>query len=362
MGENNLSRLALYSARPTLRIDGQENEMASGLLQSLLMREQEGGLSSLEAAFVNFTARDNGSVGLAFEDEQCLKFGAEIKVYAGEAGAPTEVFRGHISALEFAFDSEGPPRLIVLAEDKAQNARMKRRIAVYDNQSVADIVREVASRMGLTPVVTGLADSSALQVQFDESDLAFVRRLLAREGADMQIVGTDMQVSPRQDVQRNAITLRMHSQLHKLRVVADLADQVTQVRVTGFDAGQGQAINGTGSSAALGPGRGRTGSDLLQQTVGEREQQTAHRLALTQGEADALAQAEFAQRARRFVRVQAQCEGNPALRVGSHVTLAGVSPRFDNTYYVTACTHRYDMLRGFETELCAESAYLGQPS
>jgi len=362
MGEMNLSRLTFYSARPTLRIDGQDNDMAAGLMQSMVMREREGGLSSLEVAFVNFTARESGQVGPAFEDEQVLKLGAELKVYAGEAAAPTEIFSGHISALEFAFDSAGPPRLIVQAEDKAQQARMTRRIAVYDNKSVADIANEVASRMGLTPVVSGLAETSTVEVQFDESDLAFLRRLLVRHGADMQIVGTELQVSPRKDVQRNQVTLRMHSQLHKVRVVADLAHQVTEVRVTGFDPSQGQAVDGSGSSAPLGPGSGRTGKDMLQQAVGERVQQTSHRLALTQAEADALAQAEFEQRARRFVQVEAVCEGNPSLRVGSHVTLADVSPRFDNTYYVTACTHRYDMRRGFETELSAESAYFGNPA
>jgi phage protein D len=200
-----------------------------------------------------------------------------------------------------------------------------------------------------------------VEVQFDESDLAFLRRLLVRHGADLQISGTELQVSPRKDVQRNQVTLRMHSQLHKIRVVADLTHQVTEVKVTGFDFAQGQAVEGSGSSAPVGPGSGRQGKDLVQQVFGERVQQTSHRLALTQSEADALAQAEFEQRARRFVRVEACCEGNPSVRVGTHVTLADVSPRFDNVYYVTACTHRYDMKKGFETELCAESAYFGNP-
>ncbi len=362
MDESNLSALAFYSARPTLRIDGQDSDLASGLMQSLVMREQEGGLSSLELSFVNFGARDSGQVGMAFEDEQLLKLGSELKVYAGEAAAPTEIFRGNVSALEFAFDPDGPPRLRVSAEDPAQKARMARRPAVYEDQSVADITRAVASRSGLTPVITGLADSSTVEVQFNESDLAFLRRLLARHGADMQIVGNDLQVSPRKDVLRSQVTLRLHSQLHRLRVVADLAHQVTDVVVTGFDHLQGQAIEGRGAGAPLGPGAGRTGKDMLQQVFGAREQHSAHRLALTQLEADALAQAEFEQRARRFVRVQASCEGHPTLRVGSHVTLADVSPRFDNTYYVTACTHRYDMQRGFETELSAEGAYLGNPA
>jgi phage protein D len=360
MSEMTLSPLAFYSARPTLRIDGQDSDLASGLMQSLVMREQEGGLSSLELAFVNFVPRDDGSVGPAFEDERLLKLGSQLKVYAGEAAAPTEIFSGTVSALEYIADSEGPPRLQVLAEDSAQKARLSRRIAVYENQSLADIARDIAGRMGLTPVVTGLSDSLDLEVQLNETDLGFLRRLLARHGGDVQLVGNELQVSPRKDVQRNEISLRMNSQLQRVRVVADLADQVTEVRVTGFDALQGQAVAGTGSSAPLGPGQGRKGADLVRDVFGERVQQSAHRLALTQREADALAQAEFEQRARRFVRVEGVCEGNPALRVGSHVKLQDLSPRFDNSYYVVACTHRYDMKKGFETEFQAEGAHLNQ--
>lgn len=362
MGEMNLSRLAFYSARPTLRIDGQDDAMAAGLLQALEMREQEGGLSSLELAFVNHTAREDGRVGLAFEDERVLALGAQVEVYAGEAAGPTAIFSGRVSAVEFAFDPDGPPRLVVWAEDPLAKARLERRMAVYEDSSVADIARDIASRHGLTPVVAGLDTVSALEVQCNESDLGFLRRLLARLGGDVQIVGGELQVAPRRDVQRNALTLQMHSQLHHVRAVADLAHQVTGLRVAGFDASQGAAVQGTEAGAALGPGRGRTGAELLQQVFGARVQQTGHRLALSQAEADALAQAEFEQRARRFVQVEGRCEGNPALRVGTHVTLQDVSPRFDNTYYVTACRHAYDMVRGYETHFSAECAYLGVPA
>ena len=110
MAEMLLSDLAYYTARPTLRIDGQDSELAAQCLQAMQMREHEGGLSSLELGFVNFATGSDGRPRLAFEDEQLIELGSEIKVYAGEAAAPTEIFRGRVSALEFAFDSEGAPR------------------------------------------------------------------------------------------------------------------------------------------------------------------------------------------------------------------------------------------------------------
>jgi uncharacterized protein len=360
MGEALLSQLALYSARPTLRVDGQDDARTSANLQSLTMQEQEGGLSSLEVSFGGVGLRDDGQVGFLFEDEQLIKFGARIEVYAGEAAAPTAIFDGLVSAIELAMDAEGPPRVVAWAEDKLAKARLERRSASYENQSLADLVGTVASRHGLTPKVTGLSEPLPLAVQFNESDLAFLRRLLQRVGADLQVVGDELQAGARAEVTRSSLTLVMHSQLSRLRVVADLANQVTALKVTGFDPEQGQAVEGSGSGAALGPGSGRTGASVLEQTFGARSQQTSHRLALTSAEATALAEAEFAQRARRFVRVEGVCEGNPALRVGTEVTLKDVSPRFDNAYSVVACTHRFDVRRGYETSFIAEGAYLGE--
>ena len=362
MGEMSLSQLGLYAARPTLRVDGQQNDRIDTLLQAMILTEQEGGLSSVRVAFANWESRPDGSAGPAFEDESVLKLGTEVAVYGGEIAAPTELFRGKVGALELRFDSDGPPRLTAYAEDGLAAARLKRRIDVYDDKSVADIAQAVAQRAGLTPKVTGLTDVTGTWFQCNESDLAFLRRVLRRFGADVQVVAKELHVAPRDQVHRNDVELHLHSQLYRIRAVADIAQQATEVRVTGFDPKQGQAISDTGSSAPLGPGSGRTGKAELQRAFGDRDEQVAHTLALTQGEAHALAQAHFAARARGFVRVEGVCEGNPAIRVGTNVAIKDVSPRFDNTYYVTGCVHRFDVTRGFETEFTAESAYFGNPA
>src|SRR5690606_2420854 len=99
---------------------------------------------------------------------------------------------------------------------------------------------------------------------------------------------------------------------------------------------------------------------LLRRHFGARSEHHGHLAVGSDEEAQAVAEAAFDLRARRLVRLEGITEGNPRLRVGSHVTISGVEPRFENTYYVTRASHRFDMQEGYRTEFSAECAYLAR--
>lgn len=360
MAETPLSDLSVYIARPTVRVDSKEYPKVSELILAMEMTEREGGMSSLELRVSNIASDPEGNSDLAFEDDKVLKLGAKIAMYSGDESSPKEIFQGMITGLEADYREDAPPELVVLAEDMFQQARMARRTRVHENVSISDLASDLAGKLSLTPVITGFTAGTGTQVQLDESDLAFLRRILARYDGDLQVVGNEMHVSPRKDVQRGTVDLEMNKQLRRARVLADLAHQVTEVTVSGWDAIQGQRVTGTSRGANLKPGNGRTGSQILSDSIGERSEHIGHLAATTGDEAQALADAAFDHRARRFVCVEATAEGNAALRVGTHVKLSGLSRRFDNTYYVVYARHRYDLARGYETDFTAESAYWGE--
>lgn len=360
MAETSVSRAAIYRARPTLRVAGQEDPRASELLLSMKMEETEGGMSALELRLSNWASTRGGGAELAFDAGSKLELGAAIEVYAGDESEPREIFRGTITALEAEFKTGVPPELTVLAEDGLQPARLARRSKVYTDQSPAEIVRAVAAELGLTPVVTALASPISTWAQYNESDLAFLRRLLARFDADLQIVGTELHVSPRADVRRGAIELALYGQLARARVSADLCEQVTGVTVRGWDAAGGAAVKAEAFAGTnIGPGSGKDGATVLREAFGERSEHIGHFAVSSDAEATALTQAAFDQRARRFVRVDGTAEGNAQLRVGCHVTLTGLGSLYDNTYYVARACHLYDQQQGYRTEFTGECAYLG---
>ncbi len=360
MSETSLSQTAVYSARPTLRIAGQEDPRLSALVTLMRMEESEGGMSTLELHVSNWVATGDGPTELAFDASSALKLGADLGVYGGDAAGPCELFKGKVSALELVGEYGKPLELVVLAEDALTVARHGRRSMVFVEKSPADVVKAVAAGLGLQVGVDGLDSPVATWAQINETDLGFLRRLLARFDADLQVVGETLQVSSRQDAGRAAIDLTYYHHLARVRFSADLAHQASAVTVAGWNDKTGAAAQGSaGSIAHAGPGSGKSGVDWLSDVFGTRSEHLSGPLVSSDDEATAVAQAAFDQRARRFVRAQGLSEGNPRLRVGSTVAISGVSPQFDNSYYVVSASHIFDTAQGYRTEFSAECAYLG---
>lgn len=352
----------LYSARPTLRVDGQQDPRVDEQVVEMRMREQLGGLSSLEVRLID-SVSGQGVEKFGFGDERTFKLGAEIRLYGGSVTGPQEIFRGRVSALAAELAPNAPPMFTVLAEDALQKARRTRRSATFEANSPADVVRAVAGKLGLTvDVGAGLDQPLATWLQTNESDLAFLRRLLARLDADLQMVGDRLVVGARAAVDRGKLDLIWGANLRRLRAAADVADVAASVRVAGWDPRQGAAADYTASSGTLGPGSGRAGKDLVGQAIDAAPvEHLGTEGQMTQQEAETVAKALFSRRARSFVRAAGTAQGDPRLRVGTWVTLCGVNPLLATTCTVVEATHRFDQANGYSTDFVAEGAYMGQP-
>jgi phage protein D len=356
-----LSEGAVYSARPSVRVAGRANEKVSELLISMDMVEEEGGMSALELRFSNIASTSSGDAELAFEDASVLTIGAVIDVAAGDEESPKEIFKGVITAIELDRAELSAPELVVFAEDAFQRARMKRRTEIHKNATIQALADKLAETAGLSAKVQGFSGTIGTWAQVNESDLAFFRRVLARYNGDLQVVGGDLQVTPRTQMNRGQIDLEMGSQLTHARVLADLAHQVTQVTVSGWDVTKGTRISASSTGASLGAGSGTAGSKFVKDWVQKRSEHVGEPGVLTRDEATALADAAFDARARAFVTIDGTAEGNAELRVGTEVKITRLSPRFDNTYSVVRARHRFDGHRGYQTDFRAECAYLAQP-
>lgn len=352
--------IGTFSARPTVRIGGQELPLLSANIARFKMREQQGGMSSLELALYDVLSFDNGTAGYGATAASPLKLGAEIKVYMGETTQPQEIFSGIITGVECDVGPSHAPIFTVLAEDKLFKLRRKRRSKTYDGKSPKDVVTAIAGDSGLTAqVADGFDTPSATWVQMNESDLSFLRRIFESLDGDFQLVDDKIQVVKVASQARNTVPLALGDTLVKLRATADLAEQATEARVGSFDAVSGEPVLASVSSGTMGPGTGSDGKTAIASVANTVREHIGHFPWMDDSHGKAIATAAFSRRARRFVRADGTAQGNGAIRVGTWLQITGVNPFFANTYNVIAATHRFDSDNGYLTDFVAECAFLG---
>ena len=353
----------LLSTAPTIEVGGQSYPLIASNLERLRVTEALGGLSSLELVLIDEAIDANGRAGSAAGAGSPLELGAGIRVFAGAAEVQAqEIFDGQITAVEAEVQDGGPPLFTVLAEDRLFAARRKRRTRLFEAKTLADIVNQIASDYGLTAELRDGVDSGSRDwVQSDETDLAFLRRVVAGVDCDVQIVAAKLQVGRIGKEQRTLVPLAAGSNLKQARITADIAEQVSRIRVASYDSKAGSAVDSSAQASGFGPGSGKTGADILAARFSEVVMHLGRVPVLTDADAHALAQYECDRRARAFVSACGTAVGNGQLRVGSWIALSGVNARFENQYAVTRAVHRYDRKDGYLTDFEAESAYLGDP-
>ena len=352
----------LLAAAPTVEVDGMSHPLIAANLERMRMTEALGGLSSLELVMTDGATQSDGSVAHASGAGSPLQLGAGVRVFGGPAEArANEIFDGQVTAIESEVREAEAPLFTILAEDRLFPLRRKRRTRLFENMNLSALVGAVASDHRLNPEVREGVDTVSRQwMQTDETDLAFLRRILTGLDCDMQVVGDRLQVGRIGMNQRNAITLSAGTTLRYARITADVAEQVTAIRVASFDTKAGEAADANEASGGFGPGRGKSGADLLNEKFSAVVMHLGRYGPMTDADAAAFAKYEANRRARAFVRCVGTAKGNAELRVGTWLTLAGVNGQFENDYAVTRAVHRWDRTDGYLTDFEAECAYLGE--
>lgn len=352
-------------SRPYLEVDAKRPDLLNDQLLAFTMSEREGCPVQVELLLENAALHDGAGMSFAFEhrDSECLPLGKPFRVLCPSADpeeddrTPREIFSGRVSALEFRMEEAGQPQLMVIGEDALMAWRMRRRTRGFDAAPLREMLTKLAEGDALaTPVIDDLTQKVATRFQVNDSDLSFLQRLLADHDADAQVVGGVLHIAPRASIRRGEVALELGPSLVSLRVVADLAHQRSMLSLSAYDHANGAPLFARMTTGILGPGSGRRAAEYLS-AFGDTGEHLGGAPVTNDAEARALAEALGARRARRFVTAQGRAQGNPQLRVGTHLKLAGIGPRFTNSYYVTACCHRYDRNTGYVTDFEAECAY-----
>ncbi|HEY4011965.1 MAG TPA: hypothetical protein VGM06_01395 [Polyangiaceae bacterium] len=351
----------LKNARPSLAVEGQDQSaLAQGLLE-MEIKETTTGLYHCELVVGNWGPKSSGGgVGFLYFDGALFDFGKALSVSLGNQ----TIFQGRVSALEGRFPEGAQVEIAVLAEDRFQELRMTRRTRTFENLTDATLFQSIANDHGLTPSIDVQGPQHKVLAQVNQSDLAFLRDRARAIDAEVWMDGTTLHAQSRARRKGAQLTLGYSHELRECVVSADLAHQRTALAVSGWDVAGKKAISYEATDSVLGNELGTltSGASVVQNKFGARKEAIVHSVPWTSTEAQARAEAHFRAMARTFLSVRGVADTDPGLRVGAQVTLAGLGPLFEGSYYVTEVTHLFDGVKGLRTEFAAERPGMGQPS
>lgn len=352
---SNVTPLPMRPARPTIEIDGKRADVLESALMTMELADSVEGMANAALTFGNWGGSE--TPGFQHFDRKTIDFGLPIKVKLGD----DLLFLGRISAIVADFPDGRPPTVGVLAEDRLQDLRMARRTRTFEQKSIGDVVRTIASDHGLTPKIDFSGTTQPVIAQVNQSDLALLHDLARREDVAVWIEDRDLHIDKLRPATR--VDLRWAGSLREFRVEADLAGQRTALVASGWNvADKATASDKAGDSAISGEMGGDSGgATILQSAFGARVDTIAHALPRNGSEARAIAEASFRHMARGFVKGDGIAEAKAAIRVGATLAMTGLGPLFDGSYRTTSVLHRFDQAAGMRTEFTCERAGIGRP-
>ncbi|MFF5336435.1 VgrG-related protein [Streptomyces sp. NPDC013181] len=290
-----------------------------------------------------------------------LKIGSEARLLARAGGdtTPKPLLEGAVTALEVELDETGT-FTVVRGLDQAHRLLRGRRVASYQNMTLADICGQVAQRAGLKPGTVDVAGPVIEHIaQPNVTDWEFVRGLAEEAGAQAYVRDGRLHItrpaeasgapdsSARAD--RDPLVLELGSNLLRCRAGVSAAEQVSEVEVRGWDVGAKEPLVGTAPAGTSGTLElGVTAADVTA-PFGEARFVVTDAPYGTQAQVDQAAKALAERIAGSFAELEAVIRGNPAVTAGSAVALNAVGAPFEGRYTVTSSRHVFDAVRGYET-------------
>ena len=289
-----------------------------------------------------------------------VRVGTKVRLLARAGGTSTQpLLTGSVTALELEIDDTGT-FTVVRGLDESYRLFRGRQVASYQNMTLSDVCARVAQRAGLKPGKVDVAGPVREHVaQPNISDWEFLRALADEAGAQLYVADGQVHITKPADAggapgvsaraAREPLVLEMGDNLLRCRAAVSAAEQVSNVEVRGWDVRAKQALVGRAPAGKTGTlDLGVTAAQVTE-PFGEAEFVVSDAAYGTQAEVDQAAKAVAERIAGSFAELEAVIRGNPQVRAGGAVTLAGVGEPFEGRYTVTSSRHVFDSRRGYET-------------
>src|SRR5512138_2963741 len=272
-----------------------------------------------------------------------------VKIEADtEDGNTVTLIEGEITALEPEFAEGMEASLVVRGYDKSHRLYRETKSIAHLNKKDSDLAEDIARTHGLQSQVDSTTTVYDHIFQDNQSDLGFLMRRAWRIGYEC-FVSEDTLYFRKPPSEEASLSLTWGDDLVSFRPSLNLAEQVDEVIVKGWDIDKQTAIVGRAQKGNLYPeiGEEKDGADWAQSfDTGKRV--IVDESVVNQAEADILAAARLDEISGTFGAAEGEAFRRPDIQAGRAIEFKNLGKRFSGTYLVTRATHIYTP-EGFRT-------------
>ncbi|MBN1249429.1 MAG: VgrG-related protein [Anaerolineae bacterium] len=298
--------------------------------------------------------------GFDLIDEGPFDLTKEVEVSAQTAdGEWISLIKGEITALEPEFQEGMIARLVVRGYDKSHRLYRDQKTEAHLNAKDSDLASTIAQRAGLQADVQSTTTVYDHILQHNQSDLTFIQERAWRIGYEC-FVDEGKLIFRKPSAQDQPVTLTWGADLLSFYPRMTLTEQVEEVVVRAWSVAQKDAIVGRAGEGSLYPDieESKDGATWAQ-AFGTAKRIYLDQSAVSQAEADALAEARLNELSGAFVQAEGVALRRPDIRAGRRVTLEALGERFSGTYLVTNARHIYTA-EGLKTTFSVKGSRTGQ--
>jgi len=302
----------------------------------------------------HFSARLAGNEG---QPEWNINIGDAIEAKAG--AGDVVLFKGEVIAVEPSYPVDGLMTMTIRGLDHAHRLARGRKTRFFENQKDSDVATTVGGESGLSVTVDPTEETHPYILQRNESNLAFLKRLAARNNFQLAVDEGKL-VFKKAAFSGSPTKLQMGKTLRSVRMGFNSMEQVDQVVVRGCDVRKKEAIVGTASAGDIEAiGGGSTGASVSTSKFGAHTAYITDVPVGSQAQANALAKAELNRLARQFAHGTCTVDGNDGIRAGTVVEFAGLVGGHNGKFYVVSTRHIIGASTGYLTEFTFCSNTMG---
>ena len=279
-----------------------------------------------------------------FDDTSLCALGAAVVIKMNrQGGALQQIFSGELVAIATDQAPNGLHELVLTCYDKSHRMARNTAVRTYQDQTYADIARQISQRNGLSVDV----DNAIGTIKFEHltqttDDASFLTQMCRRAGGQWRVDTNSLKVFVAK-AQSPVALLTWGEDLLRFRTRFSAAEVHGDISVRGWDPLSKVEVVGTAPNAK--PTHNGTSPVHDERAhankFGTAKRTTSRTVVVSPDEATQYAKALRERASAAEVVARGETFGDPRLLPGSFVEIAAVGQRLKGTYFVTGVEHVY---------------------